>query len=77
MVYFGFGDGTWPAGKAGFIFRLQLEYEDGSAESIVSDDSWKVQVARSREPGMYKRWYHRALQESFDNRLYPFGWTQP
>jgi len=74
VLYFGFGDGTWPAGKAGFIFRLDLEYEDGTKEQLVSDPSWRVQLARSWQAGMYKRWYLRALQESFDNRHYPHGW---
>jgi hypothetical protein len=74
VLYYGFGDGTWPAGKAGFIFRLEVEYEDGTQEQLVSDPSWQVQLARSWQPGMYKRWYLRSLQESFDNRQYPHGW---
>ena len=76
VLYYGFGDGTWPAGKAGFIFRLDVTYNDGSGDTILSDSSWKVQAARSWEPGMYKRWYLRALQEAFDNRYYPAGWTE-
>ncbi|MFN7117602.1 MAG: alpha-L-rhamnosidase N-terminal domain-containing protein [Saprospiraceae bacterium] len=76
VLYYGFGDGTWPAGKAGFIFKLDVEYTDGSKEQVVSDDTWRVQLAKSWKPGMYKRWYLRALQESFDNRQYPHGWAE-
>jgi hypothetical protein len=77
VLYYGFGDGTWPAGKAGLIFKLAIEYENGSSASILSDASWNVQAAKSWQPGKYKRWYLRALQESFDNRVYPAGWTEP
>ncbi|EON76658.1 hypothetical protein ADIS_3108 [Lunatimonas lonarensis] len=76
LVYFGFGDGTWPAGKAGFIFKLELEFEDGEKTSVVSDGQWSVQQAKSWPAGKYKRWYLRALQEEFDNRLYPVGWKE-
>ena len=74
-LYFGLGDGTWPIGKPGFIFYLDIEFTDGSKQQILSDESWKVKLARSWKPGQYKRWYLRALQEEFDARLYPDGWT--
>jgi len=74
VMYYGYGDGTWPAGKYGFIFHLKIEYEDGTQERLVSDDEWKVFYARCWKPGQYKRWYLRALQEEFDARLYPFNW---
>ena len=32
-------------------------------------------LCRAWRPGQYKRWYLRALQEEFDARLYPYGWT--
>ncbi|HZH35954.1 MAG TPA: alpha-L-rhamnosidase N-terminal domain-containing protein, partial [Flavisolibacter sp.] len=69
VLYYGFGDGTWPAGKAGFIFKMDVTFEDGTSEQVVSDSSWMVQLARSWTPGMYKRWYLRSLQERYDNRL--------
>jgi alpha-L-rhamnosidase len=75
VVYFGFGDGAWPGGKAGFIFNLELLYEDGEKEIIVSDSQWSVQQAKSWPAGQYKRWYLRALQEEFDNRVYPLDWN--
>ena len=76
VLFYGHGDGTWPVGKPGFIFKLDISYEDGSSESLISDGSWQVQLARSWRPGQYKRWYLRALQEEFDNRLFPDGWTE-
>ncbi len=76
VLYYGTGDGTWPIGKPGFIFRLEIEKDRGDRDMIVSDESWQSFVARSWRPGQYKRWYLRALQEEFDARLYPYGWDR-
>lgn len=77
VLYFGMGDGTWPVGKPGFIFKLDLEYQSGLKETVVSDGQWQAYLARSWQPGHYKRWYLRALQEEFDANLYPYGWSTP
>ncbi len=77
VLYYGFGDGTWPVGKPGFIFYLEIKYKDGSERLIISDNSWKSHLARSWKPGQYKRWYLRSLQEEFDAREYPYGWDMP
>jgi len=77
VLFYGLGDGTWPAGKPGFIFHAVLEFKDGRKETIVSDDSWQVLLDRAHRPGQYKRWYLRALQEEFDARLHPQGWDTP
>ncbi len=77
VLYYGHGDGTWPLGKPGFLFWLKAEIEDGNPVNIVSDGSWKAHLARAWRPGQPKRWYLRALQEEFDARLYPTGWTMP
>lgn len=74
ILYFGFGDGTWPIGKPGFIFKLDILFEDSSRKQIVSDESWECQIAGGWEPGQYKRWYLRSFQEEFDQRLYPDDW---
>ena len=74
VLFYGHGDGTAPAGKPGFIFRLEIETTDGGATEIVSDGSWLSSPARSWPAGHYKRWYVRSLQEEFDARLYPYGW---
>ena len=77
VLYYGYGDGTWPLGKPGFLFNLKIIYNDGTEEMVISDNSWKCHVARSWKPGQYKRWYLRALQEEFDARKYPYGWNAP
>jgi alpha-L-rhamnosidase len=77
VLFYGTGDGTWPLGKAGFLFWLELEHSDGQVERIVSNGSWRALVCRAWRPGRAKRWYLRALQEEFDARLYPFGWSTP
>ena len=77
VLFYGTGDGTWPIGKPGFLFRLEIEHADGRVEVIHSDDSWRALLCRAWQPGHYKRWYLRALQEEFDARLYPYGWSQP
>lgn len=77
VLYYGHGDGTWPLGKPGFLFRLEIETGGGSAVKTVSDGSWKAHLSRAWRPGQYKRWYLRALQEEFDARIYPHGWTLP
>jgi len=75
VLYYGFGDGTWPIGKPGFIFFLEMEFRSGKKEIVVSDSNWTSHIARCWPPGQYKRWYLRALQEEFDARLYPYGWN--
>jgi len=75
VLYYGHGDGTWPLGKPGFLFWLEIEQKDGQVIKIVSDSSWKAHLARAWRPGQHKRWYLRALQEEFDALLYPYGWT--
>ncbi len=77
VLFYGQGDGTWPIGKPGFLFWLEIEHADGRKEKLVSDASWKALLARAWQPGHYKRWYLRALQEEFDARLYPYGWSTP
>ena len=76
-LFYGLGDGTSPAGKPGFIFRLEVESGDGSKQLIVSDGSWRCTPARAWRPGHYKRWYLRSLQEEFDARGHPQGWDAP
>ena len=76
VLYYGYGDGTWPAGKPGFICKLDITLPGGDTRQIISDAAWQAHLARSWPPGQYKRWYLRALQEVFDARAYPWGWTQ-
>ena len=71
VCFFGSGDGTTPIGKPGLLLNLDIDNQ-----KIVTDDSWKCFLSRSWEPGKYKRWFLRSLQESFDARLYPYGWDK-
>lgn len=72
VCFYGSGDGTVPIGKPGLLMNI-----DVGGENIVTDTSWHCLVARSWEPGKYKRWFLRSLQECFDARDYPFGWMSP
>ncbi|WP_165235605.1 alpha-L-rhamnosidase N-terminal domain-containing protein [Aquisphaera insulae] len=76
VLYYGQGDGTWPIGKPGFLCRIEIEHADGRGEVVASDESWRALLCRAWQPGHYKRWYLRALQEEFDARLYPYGWSR-
>jgi hypothetical protein len=77
VLFYGTGDGTWPLGKPGFLFWLEIEHADGRMEKVVSDSSWQTLLCRAWPPGHAKRWYLRALQEEFDARLYPHNWSRP
>src|SRR2546423_2047522 len=54
VLYFGHGDGTWPIGKPGFLFNLEIEHADGAKENIVSDPTWQTLLCRAWTPGHYK-----------------------
>lgn len=77
VLFYGQGDGTWPMGKCGLLFWLDIQNSAGEKQTIVSDETWRAFLARAWTPGHYKRWYLRALQEEFDARLYPYGWSTP
>ncbi len=69
VLYYGTGDGTSPLGMPGFLMNITID-----GKEIITDGSWKSFLARSWNPGQYKRWYLRALQENFDARIFPYGW---
>jgi alpha-L-rhamnosidase len=72
VLFYGTGDGTSPFGFPGFLMKLDID-----GKEFITDKSWKSFLARSWNPGQYKRWYLRALQENFDARLFPYGWDSP
>jgi hypothetical protein len=76
VLFYGFGDGTWPGGKPGLIVNLDVQTPGGNRQ-VVSDGSWQARLDRAHRPGQYKRWFLRSLQEEFDSRLYPYGWDTP
>ncbi|MDF7824652.1 family 78 glycoside hydrolase catalytic domain [Pontiellaceae bacterium B12227] len=59
-----------PVGRPQFIARLQIEYTDGSRESIVSDASWKFTEGPILRNNIY-------LGEKVDARKEIAGWDQP
>jgi alpha-L-rhamnosidase len=77
VLYYGTGDGTWPMGSPGFIFKLEIAYADGTSELLISDAAWQARLDRAHTPGIYKQWYLRALTEEFDARLHPHDWDTP
>jgi len=52
------------------IMQINLQYEDGSSENIITDESWKVSSGPIRENGIY-------FGEIYDARLEMPGWDQP
>jgi alpha-L-rhamnosidase len=77
VLFYGHGEGTWPFGKPGFLFALRVEEPGGGLRELHSDETWRVFLDRAHRPGQFKRWYLRALQEDFDARLHPSGWSAP
>jgi len=77
VLFYGHGEGTWPFGKPGFVFALRVEEPGGGLRELRSDETWRVFLDRAHRPGQFKRWYLRALQEDFDARLHPSGWSAP
>jgi hypothetical protein len=69
VLFYGAGDGTSPLGIPGFLMKLNID-----GKEIITDRTWKSFLARSWNPGQYKRWFLRSLQENFDARIFPFGW---
>lgn len=76
VLHFGQGDATHPMGRPGFIFRLELEFADGRKEVIGCDGAWRVHLSQAWKPGQHRMFFMRALQEEFDARLHPQGWSQ-
>ena len=72
VLYFGHGEGTWPCGKPGLLFTLEVE-----GGKVISDESWTCAIDRSRPAGGFRRWYLRSLQEIVDLRQVPVGWSSP
>ena len=45
VLFYGHGDGTWPVGKPGLLFNVEVEGTDGGTTRILSDESWKAHLA--------------------------------
>lgn len=77
VCYFGYGDGTWVAGRPGLLFRLDITYADGRRQQIISDRHTHAWIDASHPAGQYKRWLLRALQEEYDARRDAVGFDTP
>ncbi len=62
------GHGWWPTTAAGWL-QLRIEYEDGSVDTIVTDETWKY----SSGPIVFESLYHG---ETYDARLEKAGWNE-
>ena len=71
VLFYGQGDGTWPTGKPGLLFRVNV-----GREVIATDKTWKCSVDRGHKPGGAKRWYLRALQEDFNAANFTHQWNE-
>jgi alpha-L-rhamnosidase len=68
---------TWGAGRrniwgtqAGLLAQLEIEYEDGSTQTLATDSSWKSSTGGTTSSEIYDG-------ETHDARLEPTGWTKP
>ncbi|MDZ7374409.1 MAG: family 78 glycoside hydrolase catalytic domain [candidate division KSB1 bacterium] len=57
-------------GPLRFLMQLEVEYDDGSRQVIVTDSSWKCHDAPILYNGLYNG-------ETYDARLEQPGWTEP
>jgi len=76
-LFYGHGDGTWAGGKPGVIARFDITDSAGQVQSIATDSSWRCCIDAAYPPGQHKRWFLRSLQEVFDARKHPWGWSEP
>ncbi len=77
VLYYGSGDGTWPLGKPGLLFKVEIYGDQDQYMTAVSDETWFCHLDRSRRTGQYRRWFLRALQEDSDLRKLPERWDEP
>lgn len=57
-------------GDAKGIFQLEIEYEDGGAQRVITDESWQYAAS----PLVFSNWYGG---EDYDARLEIEGWCEP
>ena len=59
----------------GMIAQLQITYEDGTVQTVVSDQSWQYTECDAYTPSSLYG-YQTQFSEDIDLRRYPFGWTE-
>lgn len=76
--YQGLRNRVWNSGdnRSGFILCLDIVYEDGTSERIVTDDTWKCFPLKAFPTGDTIG-YKTQFAENIDMRLFPAGWNLP
>jgi alpha-L-rhamnosidase len=70
-VWLGDGRYSWGGNPPKLLFQLEVDYADGSRETICSDSSWRLTV---RSPILYNNEYNG---EEYDARREIPGWASP
>ena len=76
VLFYGHGDGTWPIGKPGFLFKMEVKQSDSQTETIISDNSWKCMLDHAHKPRTVSAMVSESASEEFDARLHPYGWNE-
>ena len=63
------GHGWWGE-RPRFLLQIEIEYVDGSRQTVISDGDWRWAEGPIRENSLYHG-------ETFDARLDPRGWDRP
>ena len=53
-----------------FILQMEIEYDDGTIDQVISDDTWKYSTGALLHDGIFSG-------EVYDSRLEPAGWNKP
>lgn len=60
----------------GMLLQLEIELEDGSRRTVVSDQNWRCHQTDAYE-GRQLYGYQTAFSEHIDLRRFPAGWNEP
>ena len=60
----------------GMLLQLEIELEDGSRRTVVSDQNWRCHQTDAYE-GRQLYGYQTAFSEHIDLRRFPAGWSEP
>jgi alpha-L-rhamnosidase len=67
---FGGGKRNLHGEHLGLLAQLEVQYEDGASERLVSDEHWRAATGGLLMSSLYDG-------ETYDARLEPFGWSKP
>lgn len=75
-VWTGRGKGR-PRGEPGVLVQLDIEYVDGTRETVTTDDDWCVHTGPWQQPAPERSPAAREPVEIIDGRDHTEGWTEP